>query len=136
MAFRDMSRHAGFTKNLPAHRDKLFYNTDSFVGTPAAGAIRSNAIKANQEDDVLLVQFFFKKIAANPQAFTSPFRPPKKFPVMKVDGIFGQSRRPGSPSFRPISSASVDRHCRTVSWTALSVVSHPDRRGMCSSWPC
>jgi hypothetical protein len=87
MAFRDTNRDPGF--KVPPHRDNVFFNTDSFVGPPSAAAIRSNFIKPNQEDDVFLVQFFFKKIAENPKAFSSPFRPPKKFLVMKVDGKYG-----------------------------------------------
>jgi hypothetical protein len=87
MAFRDTARDPGFLRNLPKHRDNVFYNTDGFVGPP--GAPGPHRGSQNLPDDVMLVQHFLKIIAQNPGKFTNPFRPPKKFPVMKVDGVFG-----------------------------------------------
>jgi hypothetical protein len=87
MAFRDTNRDP--TLKIPPHRDNVFYNTDSFVGPPSAPAVKGHFNPTNQADDLMLVQFFFKKVGENPQVFSSPFRPPKKFPVMKVDGKYG-----------------------------------------------
>jgi hypothetical protein len=85
MAFRDVAKD--FVDRLPKHRDNLFYNTDGHVGPPnVPGSHRGSR---NQTDDVMLVQHFLKIVAQNPTKFKSPFKPPQKFPTMKVDGIYG-----------------------------------------------
>jgi hypothetical protein len=87
MAFRDTAKD--FVDTLPKHRDNIFYNTDGFVGPPnVPGNHRGNR---NNTDDVMLVQHFLKIIARNPTKFKKPFKPPKKFPTMRVDGIYGDT---------------------------------------------
>jgi hypothetical protein len=85
MAFRDTAKD--FVDKLPKHRDNLFYNTDGFVGVPDPQGIHRGV--RNNKDDVMLVQHFLKIVAQNPTKFKRPFVPPKKFPNMKVDGIYG-----------------------------------------------
>jgi len=85
MAFRDTAKD--FVEKLPKHRDNLFYNTDGFVGVPDPHGFHRGI--RNNKDDVMLVQHFLKVVAANPTKFKRPFHPPKKFPNMKVDGIYG-----------------------------------------------
>jgi len=86
VAFRDSQKDG--KAQLPKHRDNLFYNTDGCVGPPALKA-RTFSFTFNREDDIMLVQFFLKKIAANPQVFSRPFFPPKEHSVMTVDGKHG-----------------------------------------------
>lgn len=87
MAFRDVAKD--FTQNIPKHRDNLFYNTDGFVGPPKAPGVHRGSV--NKPDDVMLVQHFLRIVALNPSKFQNPFNPPKRFPIMKVDGIFGDA---------------------------------------------
>ncbi|HZO37985.1 MAG TPA: hypothetical protein VFE97_02090 [Methylomirabilota bacterium] len=87
MAFRDTAKD--FVDKLPKHRDNIFYNADGFVGPPDPQGIHRGT--RNITDDVMLVQHFLKIVAANPTKFKKPFRPPAKFPTMKVDGIYGET---------------------------------------------
>jgi hypothetical protein len=98
MAFRDTNRDPAL--KIPPHRDNVFYNTDSFVGPPTAPAIQQHFASSDRTDDVMLIQYFFKKIAANPQVFTSPFRPPKKFPSIAVDGKYGPNTQAWIDAFQ------------------------------------
>jgi hypothetical protein len=102
---------------LPKHRDNLFYNTDGFVGPPnVPGNHRGSR---NQTDDVMLVQHFLKIVAQNPTKFKNPFHPPKKFPAMKVDGVYGDITAHWIIAFqqhlhtigRPVSSTASSTGC-------------------------
>jgi hypothetical protein len=59
-----------------AFRDNIFYNADGFVGPPDPQGIHRGTRNI---------------VAANPTKFKTPFRPPAKFPTMKVDGIYGET---------------------------------------------
>jgi hypothetical protein len=91
MAFRDVVHDPTF--QVPKHRDNLFYNTDGYVAPPTKQNTSVRFGDPNRPDDVELVQYFLKKIAANPSKFNQPFRPPRSHPVMKVDGTFGEITR-------------------------------------------
>jgi hypothetical protein len=85
MAFRDTAKD--FAEKLPKQKDNLFYNTDGFVGPANAPGVHRGS--RNRPDDVMLVQHFLRVVALNPSKFQNPFHPPKKFPTMKVDGMYG-----------------------------------------------
>jgi hypothetical protein len=93
MAFRDTAKSPAFLRNLPQHRDQMFFNTDGFVCPLSKQNLSVRFGSPNLADDVMLVQFFLKKIAENPSKFTRPFFPPKEHLIMKVDGKFGEITR-------------------------------------------
>jgi hypothetical protein len=88
MAFRDTATDPSFVRNLPKNPDNLFFNTKGFVAAPALPAPGHIGPK-NAVSDVMLVQHFLKVIALNPGKFSRPFKPPKNFPSLKVDGVVG-----------------------------------------------
>ena len=134
MAFRDAAKD--FADKLPKQKDNLFYNTDGFVGPANAPGLHRGS--RNRPDDVMLVQHFLRVVALNPSKFQNPFHPPKKFPTMKVDGLYGDITsawivafqnhlknigRPvfgGKPDERPVGAAESTRSSTRLSSTAPS----------------
>jgi hypothetical protein len=93
MAFRDTAKSPSFIRNLPQNRDSMFFNTDGFVAPLSKQNLAVRFGPPNLPDDVMLVQFFLKKIAENPGKFDRPFFPPRQHLLMKVDGKFGEITR-------------------------------------------
>jgi hypothetical protein len=93
MAFRDTGRDPRFISNIPKHPDSIFYNTDGFVAPLSKQNLSVRFGAPNATDDVMLVQYFLKKIAENPGKFNRPFIPPREHLIMKVDGKFGEITR-------------------------------------------
>src|SRR4030095_14050612 len=83
------------TDGLPRRCERFRGQGSEAPGQPILqhGRLRWSAERSggsrNQTDDVMLVRHFLKIVAQNPTKFKNPFHPPKKFPTMKVDGVYG-----------------------------------------------